>query len=299
MNSVAPRTEEAIGRRFAMLLGRIQPRQESVDRSALRATVIRKCLRGSHDVAQPRRVGSFYKGTAIHSRSDLDLFIVLTRGEVRWGSSYKSSATVLNSFRETLQSRYRQTAIRRDGAAITVSFGDGVSVDVVPAVYERQVSCYPMYHIPDGAGGWMPTSPDASARFFRDANARAGGKLAHLIQLVKYWAHCRSTSVPLSSYHVEMVLSQTDISTGPRRYSWMLADAFRILALRNASSLNDPLGIGERIPLANTEAKRRSAIHSLTTAADRALRAIESAQAGRLPTAIAAWKSVFGGNFPS
>jgi signal transduction histidine kinase len=43
-------------------------------------------------------------------------------------------------------------------------------------------------------------------KYIREADVRSGGKLRHVAQLMKHWRECRSPRVPLSSFHIEMLL---------------------------------------------------------------------------------------------
>src|SRR5258708_32849716 len=106
------RTSAAVATRFVTQLSRIAPAPSVLSRAEGRLSDIRACLAGSLEVARPVKAGSFYKGTAIKWYSDLDYFVALSRNEVRWGDSFRSSDTVLRTVREHLQARYPNTFIR-------------------------------------------------------------------------------------------------------------------------------------------------------------------------------------------
>src|SRR3954451_10956339 len=79
------------------------------------------------------KVGSFSRGTFVLGSSDVDLFAVISRDDVRWGDGYVSSNTTLNRLKAELAARFTNTRMRRDAQAIVVEFGR-CRVDVVPAI---------------------------------------------------------------------------------------------------------------------------------------------------------------------
>src|SRR6266487_566121 len=88
---------------------------------------------------------------------------------------------------------YPTTPVERDVQAVVVPFSQGASVDVVPAVFDQMLNGkLPLYLIPDGDRDWMPTCPELHANYIRQADAKSGGKLKRVAQLLKYWRECRS-----------------------------------------------------------------------------------------------------------
>src|SRR5258705_202752 len=74
-------------------------------------------------------------------------------------------------------------------------------------MYELRNNKWPVYSIPDGAGSWMQTSPTLYDSYIQAANRESGGKLLQVAQLMKFWRECRDPRIPLSSFHIEMVLA--------------------------------------------------------------------------------------------
>jgi len=144
---------------FQSLVSRIAPLQRELDEAKGHADSIRARLQKSFNLKKFVVVGSHSRETAIRRYSDVDHFAVFSRDEFRIGDRYKRSDTVLNSLRDDLAQRFRQTSVQRDGPAVVVSFGQGdYSVDVVPAMFwEMNKDNWPIYYIPDGTGGWRST----------------------------------------------------------------------------------------------------------------------------------------------
>jgi hypothetical protein len=219
-------------------------------------------------------IGSFSRGTANGSGlSDVDLLLKVPREVAHWGSTRISSETVLNKVRVELTDRYTATTIRRDGQAVVVNFGGGrFAVDVVPGIFEQMVSplpempSRPAFLIPDGAGGWLRTSPEAHNKFISQADIQSGGKLTYVIQMVKFWRDCRAPSYQLLSFYVELLAAAEGSCVGVKSYSRCLYEVFKALKKRECRPMRDPLGISQSIKAAGTEGQRRD----LMNAVDRA-----------------------------
>jgi hypothetical protein len=228
----------------------------------------------------------------------VDLFAVIAHTDVRWGRQWKSSETVLNRFRDELAARYRMTSVRRDLQAVVVAFSRGPCVDVVPAVFDQMAGNRPRYFIPDGEGGWMPTSPETHNVYIRGADARSKGKLKRVAQLVKFWRECCSTRFALSSFHIEMLLASTEICSGIKTYAACVTEVLRNLADRECRALQDPLGISGLIPAVKTDSQQGDALASVKYAKQHATDACVADYSGDSQEAWRQWNIVFKGNFP-
>lgn len=248
-------------------------------------------------------IGSHTRSTAVHIWSDVDYFGKLGIDDVTRGGARVSSTTTLNRAKAALEARVQQTDIWIDGPAVVVGFGQGAdAVDVVPGVWVGTTPTspqYPVYDIPDGEGGWRRTSPQRHAKFLRDEDERAGGKLSRTIKLLKAWKYARSPQVPVLGFHLELLIASEGVCVGPKSYQNCLNDSFRLLRDRAGAALNDPLGISGRIVAAYTEAQRQALTEAARYAADKSDRAIEAEVAGRIGEAFDYWNMVFNGKFPS
>lgn len=286
----------AVARRFADYLDGTQPSASALATATGRTRDIQAALMRSVEVARSVRVGSFFKRTAVHDASDLDFFVVLRRDDVRRGGSYVTSTTVLDRVRNAISDRYPRSVVGRNRSAVVVSFSSGIPVDVVPAVFLRfLLSNYPLYQIPDGEGGWLESSPDLQRAAFAAADEQSAGKLHRSIQLVKAWARYRQAPLPISSYYLECVLAAAGLANGVRRYSLIIDDAFRLLAYRGGTSLQDPLGISGYLQPAKTAAQREALCTSLSFASGHASRAYDAECAGDAHEAVRQWRMLFPG----
>src|SRR5207248_9642421 len=105
------RTQTAIAVRFAQLLEKITPDASAERKFSDHQSSIETRLKSVFRTNRVERIGSYTRGSAIKGVSDIDLLLVLTRDEVRWGDKYKSSDTVLKNIRDQLQDRYTRTEV--------------------------------------------------------------------------------------------------------------------------------------------------------------------------------------------
>lgn len=290
------RAAAAVGARFGEFVSRLDPPRTVLETAVRRCNEIQGAILRSLQLSRVVRVGSFYKGTAIKNASDLDLFVVVRREDVRWAGDFVLSTTLLDNIRSAIVDRYPNSSIGRDGCAVCVSFANGASIDVVPAIFANPLRTgHPLYLIPDGESGWLETSPDAQRQFFAAADLRAGGKLRRAVQVIKAWAHYREAALPLSSFYVETVLGASGVAEGARTYSAVLADAWQILASRGPSALRDPLGISGHIRPTRTKRQAESVARSLGFAADHARCAYQAECAGATGEAVRQWRILLPG----
>jgi len=257
-------------------------------------------FKNTFQVSKVEVIGSYARGTAIRQTSDLDLLAVLRKTEWHWGGSRVTSSTLLGRVREQLRGRFPSTEVGRDGQAIVVTFFDGKSVDVVPSGWIRaQADGWPLYSIPDGAGGWRETAPDSHGRYIAEADADAGGKLKNVARIFRYWRWCRLDPVPISSFHVELFMASEGMCGGAYSYAECIAGLLQRLARRECRALQDPLGISGLVPACTTEAKRAAALRSVIASADRASAAVAAEHNGDGMEARRLWKLVFNDQFPA
>jgi len=287
-----------IANSFGKLVARIQPSQAEVAQTQQHVSTIRGRLNLAFKLRKVLVGGSYARNTFIRSNSDVDLFAIIARSDITWGGKYQSSATILDRFRTELSGRLPTTNVGRDVHAVVVPFAQGPSVDVVPAVFDQMINNRPQYFIPDGAAGWMPTSPETHNLYLAKANERSIGKLKRVAQLMKFWRECSSTRFALSSFHIEILLASSGICLGIKSYAAIITHVLRNLAERECRSIQDPVGIAGLIPAVKTESQRVDALASIRHARNHANDACIADYAGDSNEAWRQWNIVFNGNFP-
>jgi hypothetical protein len=290
----------AIANAFNEHLESLEPVDHEMDDAESHADSIEARLSESFDLKKFDIVGSHSRNSAISFESDVDYLAVLSRDEVRWGGSLVGSTTILSRVRDELLDRFSQTYVRKDGPAVVVHFSAGeFPVDVVPAYYLRpHPSGWPLYGIPDGADRWMQASPGYHNKYIRDADDRSKGRLHQVARLLKAWRGARTPSIPISSFHMEMVLAADATCERERTYRRCLEAAFRLLRDRQAAALRDPLRVSGDIAACRTDAQRQQTVIALELAANLAARALKTEQRGDEDEALELWARVFNGDFP-
>ena len=284
---------------FSTLINRIQPTEVEIQNAVQHAKQIKTRLEQSYNLRKLFSAGSFPRQTYIHSSSDLDLFAVFSRDDLRCGDRYVSSSTALENLRQDLEARCPSSSVYRDVHAIVVAFSDGVKVDVVPTRFHQMTQKnWPIDKMPDGAGDWMLTSPELHAKYIEEADAKSGGKLRRTAQLMKFWRECRTPKVPLSSFHIEMLIASSRISEGAKSYAECVTELLQLLAQRECQAFRDPLQITGNIGATRSFQQRETTLRSIVYSRDHAKDALYAERHGNVQEAKRQWDIVFNGQFP-
>lgn len=287
-----------ISESFQELIRRIQPLESEVQAARQHLATIKTRLEAVFAISSCRTIGSFSRGTSIRGFSDTDILPVFRKAEFTWGGYLINSNTALDNMRKALLERYPYSQIQRDGMAIVISFSDGRQVDVVPGIFDSMYrEKWPIYLIPDCAGGWMQTCPSLYDAYILGGNNESGGQLAYVAQLMKFWRECRSPRIPLSSFHIEMVLAAEGLCKGVKSYATCMLEILRSLARRECRAMRDPYGIAGNIPAVKTASQRERALASVSNSRDHAASAV-SASTYDIHEARRQWDIVFNGKFP-
>jgi len=223
--------------------------------------------------------------------ADIDIFAVLH-------SSYYQSdgqSALLDKVKAVLKKTYTQSPrISRNGQAVTITFTDFI-VDVVPA-FNREGGGY---LIPNSQQGeWIATDPKQHIKIFSDANAKHNGDLVPLIKMIKCWN--RTINYHFQSFHLEVIalqiLSGVTISDFPSGVRFYFDKARDYVTKKNP----DPAGYHDDVgKYLNTKAKMEAAVSRFQTAYNRAIKAEGFAAEGKIESAVAEWRKIFGDRFPA
>jgi hypothetical protein len=156
----------------------------------------------------------------------------------------------------------------------------------------------PLYKKPDGADDWMLTAPEVHAKYIQDADRKSMGKLRRTAQLMKFWRDCRTPKVPLSSFHIEMLLASFRICEGVKSYTECVTELFQLLAQRECQAIRDPLQIAGHIGAIRGAQQRETALRSIAYSRDHAKEALYAERHTCVQEAKRQWDIVFHGNFP-
>ena len=241
---------------FARLIRKIQPTASELKKARSYSISCRKRINKSFDLKKYKGIGSHSRNVAIRHYSDLDFLVLLSRNEAKWAGKIINSNTLLSKISQDLNDRYINTNIRKDGQAIVVKFGGGQnSMDIVPALFKGFQDRWPVYWIADGSGDWLETSPEGHNLYLKKANVKSGGKLCKTAQIIRYWKYCRSNSIPISSFYIDLMLANSEICIGVKSYTEIIYNFFNLMKEHNSRGIRDPMGIAGVIKAANTTAQ--------------------------------------------
>jgi len=283
-----------IAQGFDTFHSRITPSGYESGKAASHKASITSRLEAYYDLKQLFYSGSANNGTSISQHSDVDFFAWIPTNKLK-----TNSATSLREIKECLQERFPNTTIYVDSPAVVLDFGstDWDIAEIIPADYVEENEGKNVYDIPDGADGWMRSSPSMHTSYVRDENTRLSKKLKPLIRFLKAWKYY--CDVPISSFYLEL-----------RTTKWMeeessivndidLCTVFKRLHSCSLAAMQDPKGVSGYVSACATEAKKTDALSKLSTAKTRAEKAREAESAGKTSEAFDWWDKLFAGNFPS
>jgi len=283
-----------INESFKLLLSRIEPTQAQINAAEQHLATIKTRLKSVFTLKDYLKTGSYSRDTFNKDSSDVDVFAVVSRDDMRWGSGYVTSDTALDRFKQELEGRFWNTKVYRDVHAIVVKFSD-CQVDVVPAFFKGVTEQnWPLYSIPNGSSGWMEASPALHNAYIAQEDRPAAGKIRGTARLLKYWRNDR----PISSFHIELLLASTGICKGVKSYANCVTETLQLLARQECRGVKDPMGVSGYVSAVKSESQRENVLQSVRYSRDKALAALAADARGDINEARRLWDIVFRGDFP-
>lgn len=181
--------------------------------------------------------GSYTRRTYVDGLSDVDLLLDLGPYSASKIADKDNPQAVIAAMRERLEQRFPNSQITDGRMAVTLTFSDGLELQVLPAYRYRGG-----YRVPDLSGtGWTVTRPRVFAQLLRDRNAEVGGKLLPCIKLAKQI--CSAQGVEIKSYHLEnMAVRAFEGYSGPKTHEAMLRHLFNQAKMLAAAPMKDVTG---------------------------------------------------------
>jgi len=93
---------------FSKPIDQIHPTQAEIQNAVQHAKQIKIRLEQSYNLRKLFFAGTFPRQTYIHSSSDIDIYAVFARVDMRWGDSYVRSSTALVNLRRDLTERQHE-----------------------------------------------------------------------------------------------------------------------------------------------------------------------------------------------
>lgn len=280
-----------INQHFTELLSKLTPSGAENSSYAAHRSSIDSKLASSFDVSYTLETGSFRSGTGVRYHTDLDILASIP-------SSYQrdNSYNMLLAVKSALQERFGNSAISISTPAVVCQFANGRVVEVTPGYYQYQTTDkYNVFKIPDFNGGWQTAAPSAHINYVNGVNNQLGSKVKHVIRLIKAIKYAQN--IPISSFYLEMRTAKYCSGESSIIYEHDVYRTLNSLVNDGLAMMQDPTGIAGYIEPCSTDAIRRDALSRLTTARDRAYKALEAEKDGKHTDAIYWWGMVFGREF--
>jgi hypothetical protein len=178
-------------------------------------------------------VGSYGRGTAIPSVSDVDVLYELPAALYPRYNSYEGNgqSALLAAVRASLQRTYPSSAVAGDGQVVAINFDDNTRFEVLPAFFNT-ASKY-TFADANGGGSWRECNPKQEMEFFATRNAACNANLVELSRMVRAWRDCNN--VPMRGMLIDTLTYQFIESWAHRKqayfyYDLMTRDFFAFLA---------------------------------------------------------------------
>jgi Second Messenger Oligonucleotide or Dinucleotide Synthetase domain len=178
--------------------------------------------------------GSVAKHTYVDGLSDVDSLLI-----IRDAILGQKPAEILKAVGERLSAQLRVANIRIGKIAITMSYEDGMELQLIPAVRDGNKIRVPSWT----RDGWSRIDPQAFTGALTRRNQQCEGKLVPTIKLAKAIIANWPDSVRLSGYHVEsLAIDAFRGYKGPYKTGAMLPYFFERAAMTVLAPIKDSTG---------------------------------------------------------
>jgi hypothetical protein len=179
---------------------------------------------------------------------------------------------------------------------------EGLGYDIVPcfSLSPTQQADRPFYLMPDGQGGWMRTNPRLDAviaDLLQDDHSKLFRKV---VKILKYW-NSEQMNGAISSYFIELSIAKVFLERTAKPESITILSygvALAFWALQQAVARGAQNSWVANAPPVYPGSLLTSQLAVLKSDSDLACAAWEEEKAGKMISAAAKWKHVFGDKFP-
>lgn len=239
---------------------------------------------------EARLMGSASKGTIVRPLDDIDVLAIFSNEQRAWQGKYQYDS---QAFLYRVRNAYAGVETAQVGArgqAVRVFFQRGGHVDVAP-VFRRNDN---EFHLPNGDGGWIMTSPFVANKWLREQNAALDYHLTPLVRLLKKWNAAHSKR--LRSFHLETIAANTFESLSSNRRT-ALQKFFEWAG--GHLDVSDPGGQSGLLSGYLSWDARTEVKQSFKSASERAQRALDAEAVGDHDEAKRLWRLILGSSFPT
>lgn len=277
---------------FSTLISWIVPSGTETTKAASHRASIKACLEAKFGMTGFFQVGSFGRhATSIRGYSDVDYFAIIPTANLK-----EDSALTLRQVKEALGLRFPYTPVYVDSPAVAVQFGteDWERHEITPVDALGSGGGYNIYDMPNRHGGWMRSSPMSLNDYVNRQNDRLSKKAKQLIRLVKLWNYYNA--VGLRSIYIELRVAEYLAGEPSIIYPIDVQRALLHLQTKGLASMRDPTALGAIINPCSDAAKS-AALSKLSTAVNRASKAVDADAVGNVAEAFSWWSKLYNGGF--
>lgn len=241
-------------------------------------------------------IGSWAKKTRVRPPRDVDLYFLLP-AEVyhrfqQYAPGINKQSALLQEVKSKLAATYTKTDLKGDGPVVYAGFWT-FDLEVVPAFALTEDRAYWVPSTKDG-GKYMKTMPLHEVDAIDAADKRNGGKVRHLVRMLKCWQ--TNCSVPLRSFYLELLAIEFMDQWRHKDqdvfyYDWMIRDFFGWVITKSNTYIFAP-GTFDMMWLGEAWKSRAE------TALIRATKACDFERDSKEGDAGDEWQKIFGGDIP-
>jgi Second Messenger Oligonucleotide or Dinucleotide Synthetase domain len=289
----------AVRERFAQFHGNLALTAQQQRDGRIKCASVVNCLNRAYhsinsDVDNSFWVDSWSKDTAIRPPRDVDVYFILPFAVYARFQNYfsKRQSALLQEVKEYLKSSFPNTDMSGDGQVVIVDFGS-YCVEVVPAFALTTAGRYWICNTGDG-GSYKETAPWDEVIRLESADVANARNVRPLIRMMKAWQ--ASCSVPIKSFHLELLATQFIVQSPWRLrgwfyFDWIARDFFAFLFYRANETILVP-GTSEVIFLGNAWQSYAASAYR------RASKACDYEYENRISEAGEEWQKIFGAQIP-
>ena len=156
-------------------------------------------IRDQGHVVQTMYGGSVQRGTYVTGLSDVDVLLIVNQSSL----VNQPPTSVIQQIRRTISERLPNNPVRSGNLAVTVSYSDGIEIQVLPAIRSNSGG---VRIAEPGSTSWSNVvHPENFACRLAEVNNSNNGRVVQVIKLVKAMANCYISrpSRKFSGYHLE------------------------------------------------------------------------------------------------
>ena len=216
---------------------------------------------GNH-VLQTMFGGSVRRRTYVNGLSDVDVLLVVNQSSLL----NQPPARVIEYVRETIQGRLPQNSVRAGNLAVTVNYGDGMEIQVLPAIRTNSGG---IRIAEPGSTQWSNVvQPENFARKLAEVNQARNGRVVPVIKLAKAMVDCIITRQDwkISGFHIEsLAIDAFRNYQGPQdpraMLNHLLTHSLTAVMRPITNTTGQSRYVDEYLGAADSRARRRASTH--------------------------------------